>query len=416
MPLKLIILGHRGEGCTNRDPAAYKRTLTARNDPFYENQILPENSLSAFASALRHGADGIECDVYISKDGIPMVAHDDELARNVDGYHYWGNEQNDTILGRISGFTASELQAKFFIGNNERIPTLDDLIQLMLEHNISYRKKFGRNLTINIELKGGAPIADATYRIIKKYIDDSSCPFQAEDFLFNSFEADCLVAMKKIDSAMRCALGIPSKELYHCEIMLPGWVPVSTIYSERAKANLNTQPDQMQLSGLDVVTSDVQEYLAALCAEKGMFLNAATNALRLRIQAEKEKAPEAKLTDLEREQIEFTKLAKLSKKFNILIYYKADNPGVMKTYLKKLEAIDVAAEENVKAKQYLENNYSKYDPKLFKSLQDSLRQYQNSLHNSGAHNNELGIALAESLDNALEETVLRMGNQNTVGG
>jgi glycerophosphoryl diester phosphodiesterase len=150
MPFKLIILGHRGEGCTNRDPATYKRNLPPRNDPFFENQILPENSLSAFASALRHGADGIECDVYISKDGIPMVAHDDELARNVDGYHYWGSAQNDTILGRISDFTASELQAKFTIGNNEPIPTLDDLMQLMMHYNISYRKKFVRNLTINI--------------------------------------------------------------------------------------------------------------------------------------------------------------------------------------------------------------------------------------------------------------------------
>ena len=41
----------------------------------------PENTLAAFDEALRQGADGIELDVQLSRDGVPVVYHDRTLAR-----------------------------------------------------------------------------------------------------------------------------------------------------------------------------------------------------------------------------------------------------------------------------------------------------------------------------------------------
>lgn len=41
----------------------------------------PENTLAAFDEALRQGCDGIELDLRLSSDGIPVVYHDDDLAR-----------------------------------------------------------------------------------------------------------------------------------------------------------------------------------------------------------------------------------------------------------------------------------------------------------------------------------------------
>jgi glycerophosphoryl diester phosphodiesterase len=41
----------------------------------------PENSPAAFDEALRQGADGIELDVQLSRDGIPVVYHDRTLMR-----------------------------------------------------------------------------------------------------------------------------------------------------------------------------------------------------------------------------------------------------------------------------------------------------------------------------------------------
>jgi glycerophosphoryl diester phosphodiesterase len=45
----------------------------------------PENTLAAFELALRHGADGVEFDVQLSADGVPVVIHDARLERTTSG-------------------------------------------------------------------------------------------------------------------------------------------------------------------------------------------------------------------------------------------------------------------------------------------------------------------------------------------
>lgn len=57
----------------------------------------PENTLAAFDLALRHGADGIEVDVRLSADGIPVVIHDPRLERTTSG------------RGRVDALSARQL-------------------------------------------------------------------------------------------------------------------------------------------------------------------------------------------------------------------------------------------------------------------------------------------------------------------
>ncbi|MEP7211635.1 MAG: glycerophosphodiester phosphodiesterase family protein [Acidobacteriota bacterium] len=90
----------------------------------------PENTFAAFQEAIDVGADGIEFDVRLSRDGVPVVFHDEDLKR---------------IAGRaekISDLTAAEL-AEIDIGSwfnrafphrsrsefsNERIKTLAETL------------------------------------------------------------------------------------------------------------------------------------------------------------------------------------------------------------------------------------------------------------------------------------------------
>ena len=44
------------------------------------NRQVPENSLAAFLLAIEHGF-AIECDIRLSRDGVPMVFHDATLER-----------------------------------------------------------------------------------------------------------------------------------------------------------------------------------------------------------------------------------------------------------------------------------------------------------------------------------------------
>lgn len=89
----------------------------------------PENTLAAFALALEQGADGIELDVQLCADGVPIVMHDETVDRTCDG------------RGRVSDLTLAELR-RFTIENEHAIPTLDDVF-----------RQFGREMLYNIELK-----------------------------------------------------------------------------------------------------------------------------------------------------------------------------------------------------------------------------------------------------------------------
>ncbi len=58
---------------------------------------LAENTLPSFRYGMSHGADIIEMDVHLSRDGVPMVIHDPTLDRTTDG------------TGRIVDYTRQEL-------------------------------------------------------------------------------------------------------------------------------------------------------------------------------------------------------------------------------------------------------------------------------------------------------------------
>jgi glycerophosphoryl diester phosphodiesterase len=57
----------------------------------------PENTIAAFDIGMETGADGLEFDVHLSSDGVPVVHHDDTLQRTTDG------------AGPVAARTAAEL-------------------------------------------------------------------------------------------------------------------------------------------------------------------------------------------------------------------------------------------------------------------------------------------------------------------
>lgn len=78
----------------------------------------PENSMKAFAKAVEAGY-GIEMDVQLSKDGIPVVFHDFTLDRMC------GRK------GRVCEFTYEELQELRLADSQEKIPKFEDVLKLV---------------------------------------------------------------------------------------------------------------------------------------------------------------------------------------------------------------------------------------------------------------------------------------------
>lgn len=96
----------------------------------------PENTLAAFQAAEEAGADGIECDVQLTADGIPVLLHDDTIRRTSNGQ------------GKIRDLTLTEVR-KFDFGGwfseiyrEGPLPTLAELLSWA-----------GTRLWLNLELK-----------------------------------------------------------------------------------------------------------------------------------------------------------------------------------------------------------------------------------------------------------------------
>ena len=98
----------------------------------------PENTLPAFALAEEQGADGVELDVQLTRDGQVVVIHDEKINRTSDGE------------GFVRDYTLEELKAFSFHAQMEeyrgvKIPTLEEVLKTL---------KPGK-MQVNIELKTG---------------------------------------------------------------------------------------------------------------------------------------------------------------------------------------------------------------------------------------------------------------------
>ena len=82
------------------------------------NVNIPENSLSSFTAAIDAGY-GIELDVQLSSDKVPMVIHDADLDR-ICG-----------VQGKVWDYTCAELQQMKLFGTDETIPTLAEALALI---------------------------------------------------------------------------------------------------------------------------------------------------------------------------------------------------------------------------------------------------------------------------------------------
>ncbi|TFH36665.1 MAG: glycerophosphodiester phosphodiesterase [Anaerolineales bacterium] len=148
--------------------------------------IAPENTLSAFRMAEELGADAIEFDVKLSRDGVPIILHDMTLQRTTDGE------------GELKNFTLTELQrldagstfSPAFTG--ERIPTLRQVLD-----------EFKDRLLLNIELTNYSAWRDSLPQEVITNLHDANL---SESILISSFNPIALRRIQKLDPRIRTAL------------------------------------------------------------------------------------------------------------------------------------------------------------------------------------------------------------------
>jgi glycerophosphoryl diester phosphodiesterase len=170
-PTTVLIIGHRGAAA-----------------------VAPENTLVSFERALADGADGIEFDVRLARDGVPVVIHDSTLRR--------------TALrpGRIAGLSSTELgemdAGTWFnlrhpakaqpLYTQARIPTLAAVFETLRE---SYSLLY-------VELKCGprdrAALAAAVAELIRAHA-------VSQRVIVESFDLAAITEIKRLDAGLRTA-------------------------------------------------------------------------------------------------------------------------------------------------------------------------------------------------------------------
>lgn len=137
----------------------------------------PENTFAAFEKARKLGADFIELDVQLTKDGELAVIHDDKVDRTTNG------------TGFVRHFTMKELK-KLDAGSwfspsfqGEKIPKLEDVLH-------KYHKKIG--LLIEIKSSRTQPgVEQAIGRLIERYGFSNNTIVQ-------SFDADAIMTLHNL--------------------------------------------------------------------------------------------------------------------------------------------------------------------------------------------------------------------------
>lgn len=91
--------------------------------------LRPENTMVAFDHALALGADGIECDVRLSRDGEVMVHHDATLERTTNGQGAVSEHSAAALEQLDAGFSFRGIDGERYRGRGCRIPRLQHVLE-----------------------------------------------------------------------------------------------------------------------------------------------------------------------------------------------------------------------------------------------------------------------------------------------
>jgi len=220
---------------------------------------MPENTVVSFEKALELGADAIEFDVALCRDGVPVVIHDDTLDRTTDSVGLVAERGSDEVRA---------LDAGSWHGHPARVPTLEEVLA-----------GFGDRTVLNLEIKECARCAELV-DVCARMVEECGV---VESTMFSSFDLNSLRLLRRVlpqarigvlcvplnvDEALACAAEIGAENLH------PPRKLVTADLLQRARAQglrvwtwtVNEPSDIARLCALEVegIFSDYPERVVAV--------------------------------------------------------------------------------------------------------------------------------------------------------
>ena len=156
----------------------------------------PENTMLSFQKAIEAGADGIELDVQLTKDGEVVIIHDETIDRTTDGTGF----VKDYTLEELRKFNAAAKWNGQF--GFQPIPTFEEYCKWASENNVY----------TNVEIKSGVyyyeQIEEKTLEIVRKYN-------LSDNILFSSFLHSSVTLLRKLAPEIRCGALVENEGLHN---------------------------------------------------------------------------------------------------------------------------------------------------------------------------------------------------------
>ena len=155
----------------------------------------PENTKASFRKAVEAGADGVEFDVQLSSDGIPVVIHDETLERTTTGKG-WVKDKSSKKLSKLDAGTHFDP-----CYSEEGVPTLREVLEIVKNMRV-----------INIEFKNSKVryegLEKRALALVKKFN-------LLDQVIFSSFNHYSIKNIKKLEPNARTGI------LYYAKLYQP---------------------------------------------------------------------------------------------------------------------------------------------------------------------------------------------------
>ena len=225
----------------------------------------PQNTLAAFRRALELGADGVELDVHLSADGVPVVMHNFAVDETTDGT----GRVTDKTLAELKELDAGSKFAPRFAG--EHIPTLAEVFQAL-----------EGKLLVNVELIDFSPQGVGLEAPVAEVVRQCNMENKA---LFSSFNPFSLRRMRslapQIPSGLLYAQGLPiylrrawfapltPHEARHPHAGMTDARLVKWCHARKLRVNVWTVNEPVEMKrlislGVDGIITDVPDVLGAI--------------------------------------------------------------------------------------------------------------------------------------------------------
>lgn len=148
-----------------------------------------ENTLPALKEAFRQQVDGVEFDVRLTADNVPIVFHDRDLNDLTNGK----GRVRHTLFEDVRKLHVYNKKNKALSKNDPIIPTLAEVLDAIEPELSLYHRKHKRAFKVNIEIKG----KEAPWVVIDEVVQRlKSSKWREDNFHISGFKLDRLQVIR----------------------------------------------------------------------------------------------------------------------------------------------------------------------------------------------------------------------------